>query len=301
MSEEPVVPAEPTTEDQVADLIMESAEPAPAPDPTEGDVAVPESVAAPVVSTAPMYPTEVDLDGRKVPWDTLLNRARQTEHLQGLQAGVKPFLEVMQRWGVTAEQLPVLEQLLRRVAAPAPSVPTPAEPEDEMNALKAEFKNFSEFYPDEAAALLQFVVETRQAAKGLNELKQQIGGLMRGIQGRDQQESAAHELTSLSGRIEALSGTYQSLKQQNHRAEFVQFLAAKNPPMDMLKDDEVLEGLYLRFNRDGISATLASQTEEAKAKQSATLAAGFAEGGGARSAPQSVSQIEREIADLISN
>jgi len=304
MPDDVVIPVEPTIESQVTDLIGEGPEPTPPAEPSVADVVAPAILGepvVPVVPAAPVYPTEVDLDGRKVPWDTLLNRARQTEHLQQLQATAKPFIETMQRWGVCADQLPVLEQMIVRMLSPAPGAPATAPVVDEMTALKEKFKNFSEFYPEEANALLQFVVETRKSAKGLDELKQQIGGLMRGMQGRDEQESAAHELTSLSNRIEALSGTYHDLKQQEHRAGFVQFLAVKNPPMEMLKDEKVLEGLYMVFNRDGIAKTVATQAEEAKVKQAATRAGAFAEGGAARSTPQTMSQIEKEVHDLITN
>jgi len=239
-----------------------------------------------------------------VPKDALIQTYRQFAHLQQRHLEAKPIFDFLQRVGLTASDLPALERLIQRAVS---TVSTPAQHEGQSQAVQdltqsKWYQELHEFYPETASWLLAQAkaIDAKVAeVEGLKRLLTQFTGA---LSTRQQQAQAVSVLQHLAERVRSLATTYPDLQDQAHAASFLQYLYTKNPLVEQLADDEFLEALYLRFNRDGIAKRLAAQAESSRAGHAATLAAGFAEGGGVRSGAQkSLSPIEEEIRDLITD
>jgi hypothetical protein len=220
---------------------------------------------------------------------------------------VKPYLDFMQRLQMTAEDLPLLETMLRTmVAAPGPApaaAPGQAQGQAEVDVKATKwYQELAEFYP-ETAAMMLLEAKARDGAvqqftQKITALEQRLSQITGQQSVRQQQEEAATELSGLAQQLTALAGVYPDLQDKAHKAAFVQYLLVKNPLREQLKDPEIVEGFYLRFNRDGIAKRLSAQATTAVQQQAATVAGGFAEGGSARVGMMTPSPHEKELAEI---
>lgn len=280
----------PTIERELTELLTEE----PSPDPSR------QTTPAAPVTPAPDDP-EFDLNGQRVKLSALKTTHQQFAHLQQKHLAVKPILDWIDRQGLDAAHLPVIESLLRETLATRTKGPErPTQGADDPRQHKW-FKDLSEYYPDVANELLGFMKDTQAKGARLEQIERTLASLSGVTTQRQQQEAAATELSAFAQQVQSMATTYPDLQQQEHRAQFVQYLVLKNPIIEQLRDPDYLEGMYLRFNRDGIAKQLSAHADEAKAKQAATAAAGFGEGAGRRGPATTVSPIAQEIADLLAD
>lgn len=258
---------------------------------------VPPSASAPAPTA---IAEEFEIDGKKITKEALFQTYRQFPGLQRLHLEGKPFLEAMQRWGITAQHLPQLESLLIKLAQqPAGASTQPASAQAQLPAGFGE--DFEQYYPEAAKYLKGIIGDYKNAAQEFQQLKEHYQSSQMRSEAQNQQTAAVQELRSLAQRIEALQSSYPMMKDGAHSKAFAQYLWDKNPDVNVLRDPEMLEGLYLRFNRDAFAQQAAAQAETSRAKQQSSVAAGFGEGAGVRGATPTVTEQQKEILDLITD
>jgi len=307
----------PDASNEIAELFDESA----ASELPEIPAADPETQAQSADPTPPVTPPaplpasvleEFDIDGRTVGKEALFQTYRQFSHLQGVHQQSKPFLDLMREYELTPEQIPQFKAwVAKQIAGSAADVPAEVPLEQE-----SWFQEVADIFPHFASMLKQEREARQSSASELAQLRETLNGFTGAMVERQRQEAGLTVLSKAAEIIETLYKDYDPLQpgldanspdalaQGERRRQFLTWLwNEKRPTGAQLNDPDYMEGMYLRYNRDGLAERMSAQALKGQQAHAATVTRAFAETGAPRAAAAgaTLSPHERELSELFSD
>lgn len=302
-----------TTPDAGSDLSAEleemvgSGAPGGLPEPAGASTNETPPLPAPITPSEPTTALEeFEIDGRRIGKEALFQTYRQFVHLQKLHQDHKPFLDLSQRLGLRAEEVPQFEVWLSHVLSErsAPAASPSAVPQGTSAASLEQqgwFQEVGETFPKFAAMLREEVTAREAAVEEIRQMKEMLTGYTTALQDRQRHEQAFTVLSKASDILTGLMKNYEPLQQEDHRRAFLTWLWNEQRPGPKIADPDFVEGMYLRFNRDALAQLAAAKAKESQQAHAATVARGFAETGAPRPALSgSEDALTKELQEMLS-